>query len=101
MVMLFKLSNLIILNPSRPSSGRTEKTKLNFYFHTSLWCLKRFYEGLKGLHRTFRGTAKKRENTNFKLIFISIQLSEMQGSLRVKKPFSREKALTLFEKAPS
>ena len=24
--------------------------RLNFYFHTSLWCLKRFYEGLKGLH---------------------------------------------------
>ena len=23
------------------------KIKLNFYFHTSLWCLKRFYEGLK------------------------------------------------------
>ena len=22
------------------------KTKLNFYFHTSLWCLKRFFEGL-------------------------------------------------------
>ena len=21
---------------------------LNFYFHTSLWCLKRFYEGLIG-----------------------------------------------------
>ena len=29
------------------------KIKLNFYFHTSLWCLKRFYEGLKGLHKTF------------------------------------------------
>ena len=26
---------------------------LNFYFHTSLWCLKRFYAGLKGLHNTF------------------------------------------------
>ena len=22
------------------------KINLNFYFHTSLWCLKRFYEGL-------------------------------------------------------
>ena len=22
------------------------KTELNFHFHTSLWCLKRFYEGL-------------------------------------------------------
>ena len=24
------------------------KIELNFYFHTSLWCLKRFYEGLEG-----------------------------------------------------
>ena len=29
------------------------KTNLNFYFHTSLWYLKRFYKGLKGLYRTF------------------------------------------------
>ena len=28
------------------------KIKLNFYFHTSLWCLKRFYEDLKGFHKT-------------------------------------------------
>ena len=30
-----------------------EKIYLNVYIHTSLWCLKRFYEGLKGLHKTF------------------------------------------------
>ena len=29
------------------------KINLNFDFHTSLWCFKRFYEGLKGLHKTF------------------------------------------------
>ena len=29
--------------------GRREKVNLNFYFQTSLWCLKRFYEGLKGV----------------------------------------------------
>ena len=40
------------------------KIKLTFYFHTSLWCLKRFYEGLKGLHKTFWGTTKKCENKN-------------------------------------
>ena len=28
------------------------KINLNFYFHT-LWCLKRFYEGLKDLYKTF------------------------------------------------
>ena len=29
---------------SRLNPGRREKIKLNFHFHTSLWCLKRFYE---------------------------------------------------------
>ena len=43
----------ISFNPSRPNSGRIEKIKLSFYFHTSLWCLIRFYEGLKDLHKTF------------------------------------------------
>ena len=37
-------------NPSRPDPGQREKINLNFYFHTSLWCLKRFYESL---HKTF------------------------------------------------
>ena len=40
------------------------KIKLNFYFHTSLRCLKRFHEGLKGLHKTFWDTTKKCENKN-------------------------------------
>ena len=69
-----------IFNPSRP--GQREKIKLNFYFQTALWCLKRFYEGLKGLHKTFRGTKKKSENKNLTYIFISIQLSEIQGTGR-------------------
>ena len=50
------------LHPSRPNPKRREKIKLNFYFHTFLWYLKRFYEGLKGLHKTFSGTSKKCEN---------------------------------------
>ena len=31
-----------------------EKKKLNFYFHTFLWCLKRLYEGPKGFKRSRR-----------------------------------------------
>ena len=50
--------------PSRPDSERREKINLHFYFHTYLWCLKRFYESLKGLHKTFWGTMKKLENKN-------------------------------------
>ena len=37
------------LNHSRPMhlwKLHWTKIKLNFHFHTSLWCLKRFYEGL-------------------------------------------------------
>ena len=51
--------NFQLINPSRPNLGRKEKIKLNLYFHTSFWCLKRFYEGLKDLHKTFWGTTKK------------------------------------------
>ena len=45
------------------------KINVDFYFHTSLWCLERFYEGLQGLHKTFWGTTKKCETKTFKLIF--------------------------------
>ena len=65
-------------NPFRPAPGQREKVNLNFYFYTSSWCLKRFYEGLKGLHKTFSGTTKKCENENW-----TLQLSEMDESLRV------------------
>ena len=41
-----------------------KKNNLNFYFHTFLWCLKRFYEGLEGLRKTLSGTTKKCENKN-------------------------------------
>ena len=51
-------------NPTCPNPGRREKIKLNFYFYTSLWCLKRFCEGLKGLHKTFWGTTKQWKNKN-------------------------------------
>ena len=55
------------------------KINLNFYFHTSLWCLKRFYEGLKGLHKPFRETTKKSEYKNFKLIFLFVQARGGKG----------------------
>ena len=40
-----------IINPSRPSPGQREKINLNMYFHTSLWCPKRFNEDLKVPHK--------------------------------------------------
>ena len=66
-------------NLSRPNPGRREKIKLNFYFHTSLWCLNRFYEGLiKPFEAPQRSVTIKNE-----LIFISTQLSGIHRTLRV------------------
>ena len=50
-----------------------KKINLNFYFHTSLWCLKKFYEGLKGLHKTFWGTTNKGENKNLSYFFLFVR----------------------------
>ena len=50
------------VNPLRTNPRRREKINLNFYFHTSSWCVKRFLKA-----------------------FISIQLSEMHGAGRVNK----------------
>ena len=47
----------MFLNPSRQESCIEIKINSNVYFHTSLWCLKRFYEGLgasKGFMKTFK-----------------------------------------------
>ena len=70
------------LNPSRPNPRQRERINLNFYIYTTLWCLQRFYEDIKRLHKTFRGTSRKCENKN--LIFIWIQLSEKHGAWRIK-----------------
>ena len=42
-----KLCFLLYLNPFGPNPRRREKINLNFYCHTSLWRLKKFYEGFK------------------------------------------------------
>ena len=37
---------LTLKDPSISESCIEVEMELNFYFHTSFWCLKRFYEGL-------------------------------------------------------
>ena len=64
--------------------------KINLdYFLTSLWRLKRFYEGLQGFHKTFWGTAKKCENKYLSLfsLFVRIRTGKI-NSIRhfVSKP---------------
>ena len=62
---IFFLSNILTLTFSSPSISEScieIKINLNFYFHGSLWCFKRFYKDLNGLHETFWGTIKKCEN---------------------------------------
>ena len=41
-----RVDNLTLKDPFISESCIEIKIKLNFYFLTSLWCLKRFYEGL-------------------------------------------------------
>ena len=55
-LLLFEILTLPVLIPDEE-----KKNQVNFYFHTSLWCLKWFYEGLKGFHKTFWGTKMKKE----------------------------------------
>ena len=40
---IYEMQNV---NPSCPDPGQREKINFDFYFYISLWCLKRFYEGL-------------------------------------------------------
>ena len=41
------------INPSRPDPGQREKNNLNFYFHSFLWCLKRFLKVFKAFIKPF------------------------------------------------
>ena len=71
---------------SRPNPGRKEEIKLNFYFQTSLWCLKRFYEGLKkAFIKPFEALQRSVKKIKFFLKkFILIQLSEVRRTEMVK-----------------
>ena len=50
-------------------SRRKRKINFNFPFQTSLWYLNRFYEGLKGLHKTFWCTRGVKIKTEVNLYF--------------------------------
>ena len=61
---LDKKNNPRILTVPVLISDEERKLTEILYFHISLCCLKRFYEGPKGLHKTFSNTTKKSENQN-------------------------------------
>ena len=58
---------------------QSEKIMLNFYFCTTLWCLKRFYEGLEGLPKTFSGTTKKCENNKLTQFLFQYSVEKWTG----------------------
>ena len=55
LVMIYSVESNQLTLPAPCFSEGCNKMKINliFYFQTSLWCLRRFYKGLKGLHKTF------------------------------------------------
>ena len=66
--------NLLTLCPPRISENSIN-IKINLdYFLTSLWRLKRFYEGLQSFHKTFWGTAKKCENKYLSLFSLFVRI---------------------------
>ena len=77
--MLVFFTNLTLKDPCISESCIEIKIKLNFYFHTSLWCLERFYESVKGLHETFCGTTKKCENKNLTSFVHFVQDWDVKG----------------------
>ena len=77
------MKTLFVLKPFHPDPEQREKINLNFHFHTSSWCSKRFYEGLKAFIKPFE-TLQRSLKIKIKLTLILIQLSEMNGAERVK-----------------
>ena len=67
---------VIFVNHSCHDSRQTEKINLDFYFHTSLWCLKCFYEGLKAFIKPQR-SVKIKIQVNF--YFITTFLNAQGG----------------------
>ena len=60
-VRLIRYSSLTVRAPNLDEERKLTQ-KLNF--PTSLWCLKRFYERLKALYKTFLGSTKKCEKVD-------------------------------------
>ena len=82
----------VLFNPPRADHGRGEKINLNFYFHISLWRLKRLYESLDHVSKDFIKALKTfiqfseapQRDLRKKLIFL-IQLPEMQWEEGINK----------------
>ena len=60
----FRLIRYSSLTVPAPNLDEEKKLTQKLNFPTSLWCLKRFYERLKALYKTFSGSTKKWENKN-------------------------------------
>ena len=71
-----------MFNYSLPNPKPREKNNINFYFHTSLRYLKKFYEGLKNLIKLLRHHNEVWKQ-KFKLNFALIQFSKLNGEERL------------------
>ena len=55
-----------------------EKINLKFYFCTSLWCVKRFYEGL---YKTIWGTTKKCKTNHLCCLKLTVSVTQFLSNL--------------------
>ena len=76
--LLASKASRINYNSSRSDPRRIEKINWNFYFRTSLWCLKRFYQTWKAFIKPFEAPQRSLR------VKISVNLSEMHGAGRFK-----------------
>ena len=84
-----EISQRFLLNASRPKPRKLGNSKSNLYLHTSLWCLKTFYGGLKDLHKTFWGTTKECQNENLTEFLFQYNFQKCKGTGRVNNVYKR------------
>ena len=65
-------------NLFRPNPGRREKINLNFYFRTSLGCLKMLYKGLKSLKKHFEEPQRTVKIKNLQAFFYKQRIFSAQ-----------------------
>ena len=79
---LFSFGLLTLLFPFISESCIEIKIKLNFYFHTSLWCLKGFMKALKAFIKPFEAPQRSMKIKILTFFFLRPGLG-LEGLIRL------------------